>query len=76
MNNTHYLLINEENDAFAVIKKDEFKDRIIPAIEDETGAEVECVTINEIEHNSFKVTAKLIGHEVGYELVLRPIWEY
>ena len=76
MNNTHYALINGDNDVVAVIKKYGFKGRVIPAIEDETGAEVESVTIDQIEYNSFKVTAKLIGHEVVYESVLRPTWEY
>lgn len=76
MNNTHYVLINEDNEVVAVVKKENYKGRLIKAIEDETGGEVEIVTIEQIEYNSFKVSSKLLGYENEYVTILRPTWEY
>ena len=74
MNHTHYSLINEDNDVVAVIRKEDFKGRLIRAIEDETGEEVSHIDIEQIEYNSYKVTA--VVYETSYTATLRPTWEY
>lgn len=74
MNNTHYVLIDKENEVIAVLLKDNFKGRAIKAIEDETGDEIKDISFEQIEHNSYKVTAFLNDSE--YNAILRPTWEY
>jgi hypothetical protein len=81
MNNTHYLLFNEDNNVVAVIRKENWDDRIIRAIEDETGAEVTSISFSGIgdnirEVNSIKAMANLNDSEGEYEYILRPAWEY
>lgn len=76
MNNTHYALI-DENNVIAVIKKDNFQERILIALRDEFDSAVTDVTIEDIHPDSFRnysVTAIIDGYSFkGY---LRPVWEY
>ncbi len=76
MNNTHYALINEDNEVVAVIKSENFKGRVIKAIEDETGDEVLQIDFDQIEYNSYKVQAKMSNDGLKYTAILRQTWEY
>jgi hypothetical protein len=77
MNNTHYALINEDNNVVAVIRANsEYKDRLKLAIEDETGDEVSRLYVEETETNNFKVHAKMVGDGLKYSATLLPTWEY
>ena len=75
MNNTHYALINEDNNVVAVIKKDNLQSRVISAINDETGSEVESILIKEDKDGLLKVKATL-NDQFDYTALLKPTWEY
>lgn len=75
MNNTHYALINEDNNVVAVIKKDNLQSRVISAINDETGLEVESILIKEDKDGLLKVKATL-NDQFDYTALLKPTWEY
>jgi len=75
MNNTHYALINEDNDVVAVIKNKLFKYRLIEAIQDETDNEILSIHVEEIDYNNYKVNAEL-KDGFKYVATLRPTWEY
>lgn len=76
MNNTHYALINEDRDIVAVLKKENFQDRLTQAIEDETGDSVLRIDVEETDYNNYKVHAKLSADGFKYTATLRPTWEY
>jgi hypothetical protein len=76
MNNTHYALINEDNDVVAVIRKEDFKGRVIKAIEDETGDELLRIDIRQIDYNTYKVQDKMSNDGLKYTATLIPTWEY
>jgi ABC-type Zn uptake system ZnuABC Zn-binding protein ZnuA len=76
MNHTHYALVNEDNEVVAVILRNGFKERVIKAIEDETGSEVYRVEFEESDYNNYKVTAKTSQEGESYSAWLRPTWEY
>lgn len=75
MNHTHYALLNEDNDVVAVVVRENFKARVVKAIEDETGSLIENLDLQEADYMNYKVKADL---EDGfkYEGILRPTWEY
>jgi Mg2+/Co2+ transporter CorC len=75
MNNTHYALINENGQVVAVVKTEDFKGRVIKAVEDETGDEVLRIEIKQFEHNNYRVEVELVS-EGKYTAFLRPTWEY
>jgi len=75
MNNTHYALINEDGQVVAVVKTEDFKGRVIKAVEDETGDEVLRIEIKQFEHNNYRVEVELVS-EGKYTAFLRPTWEY
>jgi hypothetical protein len=75
MNNTHYALINEDGQVVAVVKTEDFKGRVIKAVEDETGDEVLRIEIKQVEHNNYRVEVELVS-EGKYTAFLRPTWEY
>ena len=75
MNNTHYAVINEENDVVAVVKKENLQPRVISAIEDETGSGVESLLIMEDKDGLLKVKATL-NDQFDYTALLKPTWEY
>lgn len=72
MNNTHYALINEDNDVVAVIRKGDFRGRVIKAIEDETGDELLRIDIRQIDYNTYKVQAKMSNDGLKYTATLIP----
>jgi hypothetical protein len=76
MNNTHYALINEDGQVVAVVKTEDFKGRVIKAVEDETGDEVLRIEIKEVEHKNYRVEVELVSEGLKYTAFLRPTWEY
>lgn len=75
MNPTHYVLINEDNDVVAVIRRSSLSTKLKDAIEDETGDEVISYELIETDYLNYKVKAILDG-DVKYTSILRPTWEY
>jgi hypothetical protein len=76
MNNTHYALINEDKDVVAVIRKEDFKGRIIKAIEDETGDSVTRVTFEQIDYNTYSIKASMLDIDTEFIATLVATWEY
>jgi hypothetical protein len=76
MNNTHYALINEDKDVVAVIRKEDFKGRIIKAIEDETGDSVTRVTFEQTDYNRYSIKASMLDIDTEYIATLVATWEY
>jgi hypothetical protein len=76
MNNTHYALINEDKDVVAVIRKEDFKGRIIKAIEDETGDSVTRVTFEQTDYNRYSIKASMMDIDTEYIATLVATWEY
>jgi hypothetical protein len=75
MSNTHYVLINDDNEVVAVIKKQNFKGRLVTAIEDETEQDVLGLQLDQIEYNSYMIKARISGGQT-YTATLRQTWEY
>jgi hypothetical protein len=76
MNNTHYALINEDKDVVAVIRKEDFKGRVIKAIEDETGDSVTRVTFEQTDYNRYSIKASMMDIDTEYIATLVATWEY
>jgi hypothetical protein len=76
MNNTHYALINEDKDVVAVIRKEDFKGRVIKAIEDETGDSVTRVTFEQTDYNRYSIKASMLDIDTEYIATLVATWEY
>lgn len=75
MNHTHYTIIDEDNDVIAVIKAEDFKGRLIKALEDETGSVLMSLTFEEIGYYNFKVSASF-SDEINVQVEIRPTFEY
>lgn len=75
MNHTHYALINDDKDVVATIRRSALDDKLVDAIQDETGESVIRYELTETDYFNYKVQAKL---ESGfkYTATLRPTWEY
>lgn len=74
MNHTHYALINEDNDIVAVVRKDNFSERVLVALRDEYDSAVDDIRLDESDYYNYSVTANVDGHL--FKGFLRPTWEY
>ena len=76
MSNTHYALINEDKDVVAVIRNEDFKGRVIKAIEDETGDLVKVVSFEQTDYNTYSIKASMMDVDTEYIATLVATWEY
>jgi hypothetical protein len=76
MENTHYALINEDKDVVAVIIKEDFKGRVIKAIEDEIGDTVKTITFEQTDYETYAVRVIFLDADTKYAATLIATWEY
>lgn len=81
MNNSHFLLLDEDANPFAIVNKNFRRENIIDAIEDEMGEPVDSVSsINEFDPMivgmSDLVEFKATTNGVTRMYFMKPIWAY
>lgn len=76
MNHTHYAIIDEDKEVIAVIKAEDFKGRIIKALEDETGSFLTSIQFTEDGYHSFTVNAEFAYDEITKIVQVLPTYEY
>ena len=76
MNHTHYAIIDEDKEVIAVIKAEDFKGRIIKALEDETGSFLTGIHFTEEGYHSFTIRAEFTYDEIIKIVQVLPTYEY
>ena len=66
--------MNEDNELIAVLKKDNFSERLLVAIRDEYDSGVDDIRLEESDYCNYSVTAS-VGQYL-FKGFLRPTWEY
>lgn len=80
MNHTHYILVNEDHNPVAVIRRDTTKfgvneSALKTAIQEELDADIIGISITDTDYMNFKVQGRT-DEDFEFTFMLRPTWEY
>jgi hypothetical protein len=82
MNNTHFAIINSDNNPFAIIRNEgDIQSRLVIAICEEydtDAANIPTVDFNDsqFQRNDLKLNVTITVDEVEETISIQPIWEY